>query len=866
MKHRLFVAVLFLSLPCLQPFAASVVETVGRQTDGSVIVPTNQVLRPAGVQIEFPGRPFDVVLSPDEKTLFVKNVKDLLVMDVAATQPAILQSLPTSPASFHGIAISPDGKRLYETLSNGTIAAFVKDDAGKWAAAPTLSLSDAKGRRKGPVPGGLAIMADGRLCVALSRSNTLGIVDPASPASGPLVAEIPVGNVPYDVVIDTSTTAYVTNWGGRRAVAGDKTAPSAETPIVVDGKHFAAATGTVSVVDLASGKETATIEVGLHPSGMALDRQHHRLYVANANSDTVSVIDTVQRKVIFKARVRPDSTLPFGSAPNALCLSRDGQTLYVANGANNCVCVVDVKENGSELITRGLIPTAWYPGALALSRSGQLFIANVKGVGSLAEPPKGEKGHNSHETLASLSIVNTPPPIDQLSKWSTQVAENNRQNWKLSGLPADHDKPSQSPVPVPLFPGEQSVFKHVIYIIKENRTYDQVFGDMTQGNGDPSLCLFPRQVSPNHHALASEFALLDNYYCSGVLSVDGHFWADSAYVTDYLEKSFGGWPRSYPYAGEDAMAIPTSGFIWDGILAKGLSMRDYGEMVSTRVTPDKSNWQSIYKDFQSKAGKVKIAAKANVASLAPNTCPEFPGFVLKISDVQRTEIFLKEFRQYEAKGELPSFIIMMLPTDHTMGTNPGLPTPRAMVADNDLALGRIVEAVSHSRFWQETCIFVSEDDPQAGRDHVDAHRTVGLVISPYTRRAAVDSTNYNQTGMVRTMELILGLNAMNQFDRTATPMANCFQSTPNLAPYTCKPNEIPLDEVNPNLQSLAPKARHWAELSLAQDFSDADRANEDQLNRIIWHSVKGVDVPYPPQVKSNMVFKDKDNDDDEKDR
>lgn len=818
------------------------VETIGRQADGSVIVPTNQVLRPAGEQLEFRGRPFDLLLSPDEKTLFIKNLQNLLVIDLSASPTTITQTLPVKESSFHGITASADGAHVYVSQANSDISILSRDASGKWGITGKTGIM-AESKRKGNLPGGVAVTSDGKtLCAALNRNNSLAIFDlAATGAAAPF--QVPVGVAPYEVLLENDSIAYVSNNGGRPANDKDIIAPSSDTNVVVDKTHFAAATGTISVVDLNARKEIAAINVGLHPTGMALDRDRHLLYVANAASDTVSVVDTNGRREIESIPVRPDHGLPFGSSPNALALSTDKKTLYVANGANNCICVIPVAGTAAPHRATGYIPTGWYPGAVVCTSSGNLCVGNVKGVGSLAGSESEQKGKNTHETLGSLSIIKIPSTAE-LSGYSAQVAQNNRQNWKLAGLPADHDKPTSEPVPVPLFPGEKSVFKHVMYIIKENRTYDQVLGDLKKGNGDGDLCMFGEQVTPNHHALAEEFALLDNYYCSGICSVDGHFWSDAAFVNEYFEKQFGTWARSYPYAGEDALGVPTSGFLWDGVIAKGLSMRNYGEMVSTEVRP-RSNWTALWQDFQSSQPKIKLSATANVQSLAPFTHPEFPGFVLTISDMKRFQLFDKEFREYEAKGNLPTFMIMMLPGDHTAGTGPGMPTPRAKVADNDLALGRIVELISHSKFWPETCIFVTEDDPQAGRDHVDGHRTVGYAISPYTRRGFVDSANYNQTGMVRTMELILGLDYMNQFDRTAAPMANCFQRTPDLRPYKCRPNQIQIDEMNQKMTALTPTGKKWARLSLAQDFSDADRADDDALNRILWYSVKGEKVPYP---------------------
>jgi hypothetical protein len=368
---------------------------------------------------------------------------------------------------------------------------------------------------------------------------------------------------------------------------------------------------------------------------------------------------------------------------------------------------------------------------------------------------------------------------------------------------------------------------------------------MPEGNGDPSLVHFGEEVTPNHHKLAREFVLFDNFYCSGVLSADGHQWTNEAYVTDYIEKQFGGWVRSYPYWGNDPLAFAGSGFLWDNALEHGLSFRTYGEFVKAHIEPRGATFLDCYRDFMDGTGRIKIRAESPVKSLNPYVCKKTIGFPSVVPDVYRADVFIKELNAFEKNGALPNLCMMLLPNDHTTGTRPGYPTPRASVADNDLALGRIVDALSHSRFWKETCIFVVQDDPQAGVDHVDGHRTVALVISPYTRRGYVDSTMYTQPGMVKTIELQLGLPPMNINDLTAVPMRDCFTKTPDYKPYDAVPNNIPLDELNPQATSLSGPQRHWAELSMALPLDDIDMADEDTLNRILWHSVKGCDEPYP---------------------
>jgi hypothetical protein len=345
---------------------------------------------------------------------------------------------------------------------------------------------------------------------------------------------------------------------------------------------------------------------------------------------------------------------------------------------------------------------------------------------------------------------------------------------------------------------------------------------------------------------------LDNFYCSGVLSADGHQWATEAYVTDYLERAFGGFPRSYPYAGGDALAYASSGFIWDNALAHKKSLRIYGEFVRATVRwkdadrPGRPGFIDCYQDFLTKRGEIQITGAATIQTLDPYVCPTTIGFPSIVPDVYRADQFKRELAKFEADGHLPNLMIMLLPNDHTAGTRPGMPTPEAAVADNDLALGQVIEAMTHSKFWKETAIFVVQDDPQAGFDHIDGHRTVAMVVSPYTPRHSIDSTNYNQTSLMRTIELILGLPPMNQLDASATPMAACFSGELNLEPYDAVPNSIPLDRLNPELKSIRdPRQLHWAKVSIELPLDDVDEADEDTLNRILWHATRGRDDTYP---------------------
>ncbi|MFB3785011.1 MAG: alkaline phosphatase family protein [bacterium] len=851
MKHVLsrsiFWYVLLSSSPGLcqeNPAASSPSPRVGENEDGSFYVPTEQLLDPAGFQVTFPGRPVDLALSPDEKTLAVKNRRDLILMDVDTRRIRVSLSLPGGGHSVTGILFSPDGKTIYTTDASKSIHRARIGDHGiaTWDTPIVLPPPAIGGV---PAPAGLAFSNDGKeLLVTLTRNNTLGIVNLETNE----IQQIDTGICPFTVILTRPGLAYVSNWGGRRPKEGEPTARSSGSETLIDEETGVASSGNVTVIGLAKRAVITEIETGLHPCNMALSPDEKLLFVANANSDTVSVIDTQKNSVIHTLTTRPNPELMFGSTPTDVLLSKDGTKLYVTLGGNNAVAVYqlgsteDFLQGNGNAALLGCIPTGWYPGAVRLNRGEDLlFCANVKGLGSLNQRTS-RHGMNSHEHLGSVSFIPYPQP-EKLAAMTEKVIHNNR----LPELKRKLEKARSdiAPVPVPERHGEPSVFDHVIYIIKENRTYDQVFGDLPQGNGDPSLVHFGREVTPNHHALAETFTLFDNFYCSGVLSADGHQWTNEAYVTDYLERFFGDFTRSYPYDGDDPLAYASTGFIWDNVLRHGLTFRDYGEFVQAELDPPKAQFLDYYKDYLEGTHTIQMRARTELKRLEPYLCPTYVGFPNTVPDVIRVREFLKEFREFERQGSLPHFIILLLPNDHTSGTRPDRPTPRASVADNDLALGQIVEAVSHSRFWEKTCIFVVQDDPQDGLDHVDSHRTVALVISPYTRRGFVDSTMYTQPGMLKTIELILGLPPMNQFDLLATPMRACFRNEPDLTPYKALKNNIPLDEMNPPLPKTSGMQRYWAQKSLELDLSKEDLIDEDLFNRIIWHAVKGYDVPYP---------------------
>ena len=844
-------------------------------TADHVILPVNQVLTPAGLQVELPGlRPQVLVLSPDGQLLATsgKTHELVLIHPVAGT---ILQRVPlpsenareetSDPVSSHildpdkegqvsytGMVFSPDGTRIFLSNVNGSIKVFTVGADHKVAGLYSIPLPETGlPYRKKDIPSGLAISLDGkRLYVALNVSNRLLELDLVS---GKPLRTFDVGTAPYAVVL-AGQKAYVSNWGGRRTDAGSVNGPiGVGATVRVDPLRFVANEGSVSVVDLGAGRVGTGIMVGLHASGLALSPGGRYLAVANANSDTVSVVDTRVDRVVETISLRWQPRDLFGASPNALAFDKSGKTLYVCNGTQNAVAVVSVRPGQSKLT--GLIPTGWYPGAIVCdSTRRSLYVANIKGIGSGKRYTAGEKQEfNSHQYFGTLSLI--PVPDKRELTHDTRIVQRNYQRAAAEAalLPARSNLP---PRPVPERVGEPSVFKHVVYIIKENRSYDQVLGDMREGNGDPALCVFGETVTPNQHKICREFALLDNTCCSGILSADGHQWTDTAFATDYMEKSFAGFPRSYPDGMEDddldALAYAPTGFIWDNALEHGKTLRDYGEFaVSVSGWKDSTKkpapkFLDYYRDFTEHTGLTRVASRPGIPSLRRYMNTNTVGWDLDVPDVWRAAEFIEDLRRFEREGAMPSLIIICLPNDHTSGTKPHTPTPAAQVADNDLAFGQIVEAISHSRFWRETCILAIEDDPQDGWDHVSGYRTTAYVVSPYTPRHKVVHDRYNQTSILRTMELILGLPPMNQMDATATPLQACFSDAPDFTPYTAIPNTVPLDQMNPDVKAIHdPVQRKYAIASSKLPLNAADECPEDLLNRIIWHAENGSQTPYP---------------------
>ncbi len=845
-------------------------------------------------------RPLALALSPDRTLLVTSGIThELVVVDPGSGAIRQRVAIPDTGAKprpdgdrssdhvrrvnddqigFTGLVFSHDGRHVFLSNVLGAIEVFDVDASGIVTHARSIALPKARApRRDEEIPAGLAVTGDdAHLLVCGNLSNRLLEIDLKSQT---VTRTFDVGVAPFDVVL-VQGKAYVSNWGGRRPGAGDPIGPAGRGTVVrVDPVRGIASEGSVSVVQLDPSAPDATpskeLVTGLHACALAASPDGNYVAVANAGSDTVSVIDAKHDLVVETILVKPRPSDLFGASPNALVFGAagpGGDRLYVANGTQNAVAVVGFEPEERESRLLGLVPVGWFPGALALDPSrNEIFVANVKGLASAESNVKSlaAPGFTSTRYEGSLSLVQIPTDED-LPRTSEQVGIGlRRERIEQALLPP---RPNRTPRAVPERIGEPSLIRHVVYVIKENRTYDQVLGDDPRGNGDPRLCTFGEEFTPNEHAIAREFVLLDNTYCAGILSADGHQWSTTAFSTDYVERSFAGWPRSYPDGmgidEADALAYSPTGFIWDAALARGLTLRNFGEFTAPMLTwrdgsrRDDIGYSACDRVCRGESDEVVLTSEPMIESIRPFTVKDYVGWDLRVSDRYRADRFLEDLQRCESEGEYPSLVIVCLPNDHTNGAAEGMPTPGSYVADNDLAFGRIVSGLSHSKFFASMAIFAIEDDPQAGWDHVSGYRTTAFVVSPYAKRHAVVSTQYNTTCILRTIEQILGIPPMNQFDASATPMFDCFQDDPDGTAFDFVPNRIPLDRLNAPAHALSdPILRADAFASMAMDFALPDRAPEDELNRILWRAMRGTQEPYPEWAITKL-FGDDDDDDD----
>ena len=674
------------------------------------------------------------------------------------------------------------------------------------------------------------------LYVVLNGNNTIQKIDWSSRKT---IWTAATGVAPYGICV-ANNKVFVSNWAGEKATDPSKERAGVPWGLAyTDPRTGATAGGTLSIFNSSDGKTIAEIPVGLHPNVVRVSNDEKYVYVANGSSDHISVINATENKLVETIDVglmRGKHAFE-GSTPNGLELNLDNSELYVSNGLDNAVAVVHLGKNASsngkgKSVVMGYIPTEAYPAGLKRINN-TLVVANLESDGANVVDSK-KKARSIHQELASVSIIPIPDK-PMLEAYSLEVAQLNLTN-RLDALSLA-PRADALPKPVPERIGEPSVFKHVVYIIKENKTYDQVYGDMKEGRGDSSLCVFGDKITPNMHALARQFGWMDDYNASGKSSAEGHQWTDAGIVSDYVEKNVRAWFRSYPHRQEDALVYNPSGFIWNHALDHGKTVRVYGEACET-VYDKKLKWSDLYKNYTA-GKKPDWFNKTTIGRLNPiihPTMPDCDNYVF--SDQQRADIFIEDWKKYEAGDSLPNLMVLSIPNDHSAGTSPSFPTPDAMVADNDLAVGRIMEMISKSKYWDSTVVFITQDDSQGGWDHISAYRTVGLVASPYSSGKLV-STHYNQVSMLRTIEQILGIPPMNIMDATSRLMTDCFQSTPNKSIYVARPNNVPLDKMNKPLNALRGKERKLAELSQNELFKEVDGGRDDEMNKVIWFYTKG---------------------------
>jgi YVTN family beta-propeller protein len=819
----------------------------GLRADGFVQLPNQWSLKPAGRHLEVGDLPVNIALHPTGEFAAVLctgyGTHEILIVDLNPERTRVLSRVQIDQG-FYGLTWSNDGRQIFASGGEHEVVNVFDFDKGYLTKGKTIDVAVGK-NRKGIV-GGLAFDPTGKdLFVASPWADAVVRVPLVNPDNKKVILFEP------EIAKKGPGKGEPPSPPDGRKEDGKKDDPAAiKEPAVFPytclvepgGKRcFVSlwARAAVAVIDLEKNAVAATWPTAEHPTEMLLSPKGDALYVACANSTKVSVIDPATGKPLQTINCALYPNAPNGNTPNSLAMTPDGALLFVANADANNLSVLNIADR-TKAVSLGFIPTGWYPTSVRYNAADKsLYIANGKGMSSKANRdgpnPIVAQARTLHEYIGellkgTLTVMRLPTP-EQMAAHSkvayacSPLREGNAV--RAEGREADNPIPGPDRGPSPI--------KHCLYIIKENRTYDQVFGDIKEGNGEPRLCLFPESVTPNHHKLAKQFVLLDNFYVDGEVSADGHEWSMGAYATDFVEKA---WPLSYrggkrigyPSEGHypDGIERGSGGYLWDKCNEKKVSFRTYGEWVENGKRKPDGGFEDSHVRVKSLEGKFD---------------PKFRGYDLDYPDVKRAERFISELKRFEAAGEMPQMQVLRLPNDHTAGTKVGSHTVPAMVADNDLALGMVVEAVTKSKFWKDTAIFVIEDDAQNGPDHVDAHRSVALVISPYTKRKFVDSTLYSTTSMLRTMELILGLNPMSQFDAAARPMYASFTAKPDLGGYTHEVSKVDLTEKN----KPGGFGALWME---KQDLSKEDTLDDLLFNEIIWKAVKGDRSPCPPPVRA----------------
>ncbi len=854
---------------------------VGSQYANGLQVSSDQILKPLGDRLMTPyGKIMGSTLSPNGRFLAATSTDRSISLQIydLSTYQLIWRGGSSSTANLHlsdntvgqdGPVYSPDGAFLFMPNATG-ITRFPVNADGTLNAGTKIAIPTVGGKQA--LTGGMAFSADGStLYAAVNGQNTVDAIDPVA---GTITRTWNVGIAPRQIAL-VHGRLYVSNEGGRLAKAGDTTMGSYGTDVPANGYLGNSTNGTLSVIDpAATGNDVGSLRVGLHPT--ALYVRGRVLYVANTNDDTVSVVDTTRNKVVQTIATQPWRGSAIGYEPDAITVQHG--RLLVSLGRANAIAVYKLGHDALDPVSYiGLVPTDYYPAGV-IKAGGKIVVANRRGIDARGDQITSNQGFGTtpatafgtHGTTASLTRFTLPGDDQIRNSYTSEVFAQN--GWTNSDVKHAHGNSNVAAVPVPRRIGDPSPIKHVFLIVKENRTYDQVYGDMSQGNGNASLAQFGAQVTPNQHALARQFGLYDNTYDVGTNSAEGHNWLMQGDDPAYTESSAGEYTRSYDTE-QDVLGHQRSGFLWTAIESANKTAKNYGEFEYTEGKPA-GTWQQYYcasKSVDSGGNPAQLTTpdlKGNYGSVIPSlnaiADPLSPPFDLSIPDLYRYQIWKQDFEQHGPSN----FQMLWLSSDHTGGPS----TPRAAVADGDLAVGKVVDEISHSKYWKSSAIFVVEDDSQAGVDHVDGHRAPIQVISPWAVHGKTISTYYSQISMVRTIEQILGAEPLNQKVAAATPMYDAFQATPNYAPFTAVANQIPLTEnVNPAPAcgpdvpaagvpaaptvpaSQASTARAWSAWAQQQHFTGAqarpDSANPEQMNHYTWYQTHNWSVPYPGDTK-----------------
>ena len=787
---------------------------------GDKMFVNSQIFNPAGQSLDLAKgtRVLNLALAQQKRFLVSKNNKGLSVINTDNFKVVDqFEYEKGESSSMYGLAVDSDDSTVYFTSAKRNLYIGNINAAGRFILSKKIDLSVDK---KTTTPLGIGLVDKNIAYVALAIPNQVAVV---AVAKGKVLSKIPVGVCPYAIIISKDQRfVFVSNFGGPQPKKGDRTEVSAGTKVAVDD-HSIALRGSVTVIDIRSRKVINEIATRIHPESMALSPDGNLLYVSDDSGDGISVVDAKTFKVVQTINTKPDPSLPYGSLTTALTFSPDGSVLYAANAGNNSIALIDPKQ--PQKGPYGFIAGGGFPGAVCTTEHN-LFIGNVT-------PLK----------LGALQKVTLPGDKAQLDTY-TEEAKKGFHFIEMLRAQAEANLKA-SPKPVPANVGEPSSIKHVVYIIRENKKFDQELGDFGKGNCDSTLVEYSKQVTPNAHSLAAQFVLLDNYYCNGINSSDGHQWATQGISTPYHEKDFSAGRCAYDF-GTDPLCYAGCGFIWDHLLRKGISFRNFGEFDLAEVTKGKT-WTDLHNGWKDKKDSIWYKCGYQVKSLEKYSDLRFPGWNLSIPEQIRADLFVKALHEYELKGNLPDFIIVYLPNDHTSGHDERLPTPRAYVADNDLATGRVIEALSKSSFWKDMAIFVNEDDPQSGTDHVDGHRSVCFVAGPYVKRNAIISKFYNQASVLHTICQIFGVQPMNQMVAMAPLMTDCFKENPDYAGYTSLTPAVAINEMNPPKKKIINKTTaRLAPLTEKMDFSKPDLNDKDALifSEYLWSTIYG-DKPFP---------------------